>query len=337
MPDPLVVDAAMQTILDTHLDAHTRDLTAAWVQAWRDVRAELDAAVLGQVAAGNVADAVPIDPARLRLALDIVEARLAEVADETGRVITSSTDPVVRLGVDGEATMTRAVTPDGVTVHRADAGQISAIIDRTTTSTLTATDDLAPETLDVVRRRLVRGVTVGDSPRLVADQIMADTEQGFLGGLTRALNISRTEMLDAMRAGQAATDRVNRDVLRGWVWVAHLDSRTCRSCVAMHGTEHDLDEDGPHDHHSGRCARVPLTRPWADLGFPGVPEPDLGLDDPEAWFGGLGEDEQRAMLTSRGYDAWKAGDYPMSAWSERRPNTGWRDSIVPTTPPRRGT
>lgn len=334
MPDPLVVDAAMQTILDTHLDAHTRDLTAAWVQAWRDVRAELDAAVLGQVAAGNVADAVPIDPARLRSALDIVEARLAEVADETGRVITSSTDPVVRLGVDGEATMTRAVTPDGVTVHRADAGQISAIIDRTTTSTLTATDDLAPETLDVVRRRLVRGVTVGDSPRLVADQILADTEQGFLGGLTRALNISRTEMLTAMRTAQWATDQANKDVLRGWRWTCHADSRTCRSCLALDGTEYPVEEEGPDDHHSGRCARVPLTKSWAELGFQGVPETAVDFPDTGEWFESQDEATQRSILTPRGYDAWKRGDYPMSAWAVRRENPGWRATMVPSKPPK---
>lgn len=330
MTDALDVDAAMQTLMDGHLDSHARDLTAAWSRAWETLRAELEAALA-------LDDPDGPDPRRIRAALAVVDRHLGPLTDATADTINASTGKVVRLGVDGEAAMTSVSLPDTIDVNRASDDQIDAIIGRTTGQVITACQDLSPDVLDMVRRRLVRGIGIGDNPRDVAVQIIADARGGFLGGLSRALNISRTEMLDALRAGQKATDLANRGVVTGWQWVAHLDSRTCRSCVAMHGTVHDVDEDGPDDHHSGRCARVPITAPWSSLGVTGVDEPDLDLPDAADWVDSLDEDDQRALLTDRGFDAWKRGDYPMDAWTTQRSNDGWRDSHVPTKPPRKGT
>ena len=108
----------------------------------------------------------------------------------------------------------------------------------------------------------------------------------------------------------------------------------CRACLAMHGTEHDLDEPGPLDHPGGRCARVPRTKTWAELGITGVKDRKPAIQDAATFFNNLPETDQRAILGNRGYEAWKAGDYPMSAWSKRQSNTGWRDSIVATQAPR---
>lgn len=318
---PHDIDLEMQRILDTHLDDHTRMATALWVQAWADAEAALEAAL----AADRPTD-------RIDAALDTIQGHLEKAATAAGSDIAGSADAVTRLGVDGEALMTQAQAP--VTVSRADAAQIAAIIDRATAQVLANTAGITPAVMDVIRRRLTGGIALGDNPRETARRIIADTGRDFQGGLARALNISRTEMLDAMRAAQHATDQANRAALRGWVWVAHLDSKTCRSCVAMHGTEHEIDEEGPDDHHSGRCARVPLTKSWADLGIEGVPDVPLDIPDAGEWFDALDEPEQSALLTPRGLNAWKAGNYPLEDWSARRPNTGWRDSIVPSTPPR---
>ncbi|MFC0673541.1 phage minor head protein [Brachybacterium hainanense] len=328
------IETAMQTILDTHLDDHTRTLTTAWVRAWEDTRAELEAAVLGKVAPGNVSMADPIDPRRLDRALDSLAQSLGELVDLSDETIRASVADIVRLGVDGETAMIGTQLPDGAVPLRADAGQITAMIARSTEQITAAHLPISADADAAMRRRLVRGITVGDNPRLVADQIMADVHQDFNGGLARALNISRTEMLDAMRQGQKAADARNQAVLGGWVWGAHLDSKTCRSCIAMHGTEHTIDEEGPIDHHSGRCARIPKTKTWAELGFPGIEEPPPALPDAETWFEGLTEQEQRRLLTSSGYEAWKRGDYSISDWAARKSNGSWRDSMVPSTPPK---
>ena len=109
----------------------------------------------------------------------------------------------------------------------------------------------------------------------------------------------------------------------------------CRACLAMHGTEHDLDEPGPLGHQQCRCGRVPRTKTWAELGFTGIRERKPAIQDAESFFNNLPETDQRAILGNRGYEAWKRGDYPMSAWSKRQQNTGWRDSFVPTVAPKK--
>lgn len=329
-PDVLVIEQAMQAVLDSHLDAHARALVQSWTRAWEDVRDELDAAVLGQVAAGNTLDAVPINPERLTAALN---ALTQEAVD----IIVESVPDIVSLGVDGETFMIASQLPTGTGFHRADPAQIRAIIERSTQQITSTAWPIGPDADAAVRRRLVRGVVVGDNPRLVADQIMLDVEGAFTGGLTRALNISRTEILDAMRAAQYAADKAAAGVLAGWTWVCHMDSRTCRACLAMHGTEWPVTEPGPIDHHSGRCGRVPRTKSWAELGFTGIEEPENVIPDAGEWFAGLPDDEQRRILGKRGFEAWQAGQYPMTEWATRQPNSNWRDSIVPSKPPKETT
>lgn len=329
----------MQTVLDSHLDDHARRLTAAWARAWRDVEAELRAAVLGKVAPGNVPVADPIDPARLRSAQRIIEDRLMALADQARAEIAVSADPVVRLGVDGQVVAARASYQDrperdAITFHRADPQQVDAIIARTTDNVAITTARIPAEQADAVARRLNRGVAVGDNPNLVAEQIVQDCAGAFNGGLTRALNISRTEMLDAMRAGQKATDLANPGLITGWVWTAHLDSRACQACVGKHGEVHTPDEDGPNDHHSGRCARIPITASWSTLGFPGIPDPDLGAVDADAWVDGLDDAALASLLGRKGADAYRAGEFPRDRWAETRSNPGWRDSIAPARAPK---
>src|SRR5699024_8554490 len=154
----------------------------------------------------------------------------------------------------------------------------------------------------------------------------------FNGGRNRALTIARTEQLDAYRDASRRHNLANRDVLQGWRWIADLSDRTCRSCLAMHGTDHPIQEAGPIDHHQGRCTRVPITKSWADLGVDADEPPDATPNAAD-WFEQQPEQVQRDILTNRGYEAWRAGDYPMSDWSARRSTPGWRDSRTPSRPP----
>lgn len=69
---------------------------------------------------------------------------------------------------------------------------------------------------------------------------------------------SRTAQAWAYRRASHATYRANRQLIRGWVWVATLDKRVCVSCLSMHGTRHSVDEV-LNDHHNGRCTPVPIV------------------------------------------------------------------------------
>ena len=330
----LEIEAAMQTILDTILDHHTTTLTAAWATSWASVAGELEAALLELAEDGDVPGWRIERSRRAQQGLAAAGRALEDLAELTGVTISEDAARAIGLGMDGEIAMIGTQLPPGQSVVRVDDAQVSAMLGRTTQQITAVSWPISAETDLAIRAELARGMIVGDNPREAARRMMQATEGRFTGGLTRALNISRTEMLDAMRTAQHATDQVNAGTLAGWTWGAHLDSRTCISCISMHGTEWPLEEPGPIDHHSGRCARLPRTKSWAELGFTGIPEPDLGMVNAVEWFDGLTEEEQRAMLGPRGFDAWQAGTFPMDQWSARKGNDGWRDSFVPAKPPK---
>ena len=118
----------------------------------------------------------------------------------------------------------------------------------------------------------------------------------------------------------------------GWQWVASLGPRTCSSCWAQHGSIHPADEPGPLDHHQGRCARVPLTRSWRDLGFD-VDEPPSVIPDAQATFDAMGRDARRQVLGGKGLAAYEQGRFPMSAWSVRKDTPEWRPAYYAAKPP----
>ena len=98
----------------------------------------------------------------------------------------------------------------------------------------------------------------------------------------------------------------------------------CPSCVAMHGTEHELDEPGPLDHQQGRCSRMPLVKPEL---VPGTPTSKV--ESGAEWLQRQPEGVQRSVLGPGRFEAWKAGDYPASRWAVRRESEAWRPSYGP--------
>jgi hypothetical protein len=161
--------------------------------------------------------------------------------------------------------------------------------------------------------------------------MLARLEAEFNGGLARALNIARTEMLDAHRAAATLAQNAASDVVDGWIWTAQLGKRTCPSCWSKHGNVYPLSQPGPWDHQSGRCTRVPHVRPWKDLGI-NMPEPPSILPDAETVFRSLPRAEQLQIMGPGRLAALDNG-VPWSALSQLRTTPGWRDSWH-TTPVR---
>jgi SPP1 gp7 family putative phage head morphogenesis protein len=89
-----------------------------------------------------------------------------------------------------------------------------------------------------VAHALITGVTLGWNPRRIAPLV----QQALDISRHRALTISRNESLRAYKDAGQETYKANRDVVDKWVWHSALNGRTCVACIAMHGTEHDLDE-----------------------------------------------------------------------------------------------
>jgi SPP1 gp7 family putative phage head morphogenesis protein len=120
---------------------------------------------------------------------------------------------------------------------------------------------------------MAQGLAQGLNPRDVARRIVAQVDVPRW----RALTIARTETLRAYRETTRASIQRNQAVMQGWRWSAALDARTCAVCWAMHGTLHATDQVmGTHP--NCRCAMVPATKSFADLGIAGVADgPNLQL------------------------------------------------------------
>lgn len=162
---------------------------------------------------------------------------------------------------------------------------------------------LGPDVATAVGDALLEGIALGYNPRKVAAIMRNQLGQG----LTWSLRTARTAQLYAYREATRASYVANSDIVTGWIWHAELGPRTCMACVAMHGTEHTNDEV-LNDHHNGRCAMVPKTKTWAELGFVGIPDTNPKVQSGRSWFDGLSEAQQRAMFSNDSmYRAWQDG------------------------------
>lgn len=325
------LEAARRAIVDL-TDEHTRAITEAWLRAWDEVSAELEAAFLRLAEQGGQITAGRVNQAQYALAaMDALGAALEQAVVSSGTVVTASLFAAVARAAEAELEIIRAQFPDTspFVPVRAPAQALGGIVARTTEQITSRLLPIAEETYEVIRRELIRGIAVGENPIPVARRMVERAEDHYNFGLSRALVIARTEMLDAHRAAGQAVDRANSDSVKEWEWYTNLDTKTCIACIAMHGRRFPISQPGPEGHPNCRCTRLPVSRPWAELGLPGVSGPDFPQADPEAWFSSLPETDQRSILGPARYSAWAAGRYPIRDWAVRRENPEWRPSWMP--------
>lgn len=319
--------------VDTVTDQQARTLTGAWVQAWNDVATDLHAALLelaSEARGGRVSRAAAARSERLTAALAAIGAKLQDLGGQTDDTVTSGLRQAVQDAADAQADIVGSQLPPGsqaaqTLFARADDAALDRIVERSTQRIHKETRPLARDAERAMKRELVRGVAVGDNPRMVARRIMVRAESRFNGGLTRALAIARTETLDAHRAATHEAWQAHSGLLRGWQWLATLDRRTCPACLAMNGTVHPLKEPGPLDHVNGRCTAVPATRSWRDLGFD-LPEPESALPDARAWFDTQPDAVQSQIMGPARLALLRSGGTTWDDLAARHDNAGWRPS-----------
>jgi SPP1 gp7 family putative phage head morphogenesis protein len=204
--------------------------------------------------------------------------------------------------------------------------QLDAIIKRSTQQITSTLIPLSGEATEAVLDQLIIGATRGQNPRRVAAQMIQQVEGAFNGGLSRAINVARTEGLDAHRAAAAVAQNQHGDVLAGWQWLSTLGSRTCPACWGMHGSKHPADERGPDGHQQCRCSRAPLTKSWRDLGFD-IPEPPSLIRDGQREFQRLPRRQQLEVMGPTRLRALESGRAVWDELAQVRHNDGWRDAV----------
>ena len=320
--------------LATLTDAQTLALTQAWVDAWDVLLPQFEAAfteLIAGAANNRLTRAAIARNVRLSAALQATREYLDILVPEAERGISRDIQQAVFDAVDGHEAIITTQLPPNVTAAqigflRVPDEALVAIVNRTTQQIHASSLPIPADIERIMKKALVRGIALGDNPKRTAAKLIKETEGRFNGGLTRALVISRTETLDAHRAATKASEAHNKQVLEEWVWSAKLDARTCPSCIAQHGSRHELTEDGPLDHHQGRCARVTVTKSWKDLGF-NIKEPPSALPDAEAWFNNLTPSTQEEIMGATRLKMLQDGDITWADLSQRRETAGWRDSF----------
>jgi hypothetical protein len=325
--------------INAEVDAVTRSMVSSWVRAWDEAQAEMHAAVdaLLEIDPPNWPTRWQIQRAtRARTALAHVQDRLTKLAHESSVQIMDATGRIVPYSAHAQPWIMASQYPPGYdTAHlaakfdRVSTRALDAIVERTSAQVTSLTRPLSAEATEAMKRSLVRGVAVGENPRIAAQQMMRRLEGDFNGGLTRAMTIARTEMLDAHRVASAAQHKENADVLAGWIWQAQLDKRTCSSCFAQSGNMHPIEEPGPWDHQQGRCARVPVTKTWKELGFD-MPEQASQIPDARKVFDSMRQADRLAVMGPQRLAALDKGEISWADLSTKRTTNGWRDSYAPT-------
>lgn len=321
--ETLKLIAQMGVIVDEHVDAVTGALTARWSQVWHEVSEEWVNAARAIQAADAPTPAQILKLNQTTRALRITATKLEGLSDEVTQMIGDPLDRVVKHTAQVSGDIVQSQLPITASFTRVSDQALDAIVARAMGNITSSLVPLAPDAVTAMKAALLRGVSSGWHPDKVAREMVRRTRTAFNGGLSRAMTIARTEMLDAHRAAQP-----DNDMVKGWRWFAHLDAHVCASCAAMHGEYFDKDVPGPEDHPNGRCARVPVTKTWADLGFD-IEEPADDWESTDDWLANRPHEAVSALGPERVMMI-DNGDIDLSDMATYRANDEWRGSYQAT-------
>lgn len=300
-----------------HEASAERALSSAYAHLLATIEARL-AILYREIEAKQQADeTIPVswlyENHRLQTLKQFVTGQISHYATFSQLTTTQLQRTGVQLGMQAAQSLLKASVPAGVhwTFGVPHPGAIANMVGATQAGSPLADlfNGFGEEAAKGVSDALIRGVTLGNNPRMVA----RDVEQALQVPRWRALTIARTEMLRSFRSSSLETMKSNSDVLESWVWTADLSVRTCPACIAMNGTEHDLSEEMA-SHVNCRCVQVPKTKPWSDILGPlgidtsDIDETSIDIQDGADWFDNQDADTQKAILGSEArYQAYKDG------------------------------
>ncbi|MFE9099858.1 phage minor head protein [Actinomadura geliboluensis] len=320
---------------DTQIDQVTRDLAAAWAVSWTGQDAQLGAVLAGMIAAAGAWPSrreITVS-FRLQLAFAVAQQAFTRLADRAADLIRAAAAEAARDAAAAQAAMILAQLPPGTAladgVAELSEDDIAEIARRAQKAAAATLRGMPGQVADAIRAQVIRGHPSPDLQRALR-HVLDAAGQYSNAAFARALLVARTEIMDAHRAAAQAVQDTAADLLDGWMWGSRLDTDTCVSCWALHGTTYPLSEPGPLDHPAGRCRRIPVVKAWADLGLPGT-QPPGSAPDAQAVFRALPRADQLRVMGPGRLHLLDTGQISWGDLARRRDNPGWRPSwsVVP--------
>lgn len=305
-----------------------RAMRAVWLDAYDQARSRLD--VLLALVAKARAEGTEVDRAwlvrvgRMEDVIRVARIELRRYAMAAANAATLQQSVALASGADEAVDLIRTALTQAPTyaaavqgVNPANLATVVGLLADGSPLAQHLVRTVADDAADVLRDTLTRGIVQGRSPaRLVEDF----TDRLALSH-TRATTLMRTESLRVYRETSRQTYAANPSVIQSWSWVSALDRRTCPACAAMHGTRHPVTEalDG---HPRCRCAMVPDTVSYADLGLTGLDDPapiPSGLD----WMRAMSDTDLRTYLGPLKFRAYRAGEFDLPDLVARQDDPRW--------------
>jgi SPP1 gp7 family putative phage head morphogenesis protein len=318
------------------LAAQDAKASAQVVRAYAPVYRQLQRDTQALVRVAQTQGLKPWQVMRMQRMKDLEKQFLAgasKFADAAGTTITNAQRTAVGLAKRSTRQAVAAGLPRGVTMENlANIGlSWNRLPDEAFTNFVGIAADgnpvgalLAPlgrEAAGGVKDAIGTGIALGKGPRQTAQLVRVAAGMP----LSKALLITRTETNRAFREATRLDYANNSQVVKGYRRLAAHSERTCMACIALDGTLYALDEP-LNEHPNGRCALVPDTITYQDLGLDVEmpPQPENARD----WLTRQSEDTQRNMLGNARYEAIQRGELHMSQLATVRQNAIWGDAAV---------
>lgn len=267
--------------------------------------------ILGEISRQGVDPVRLFEERRLERILAQYSGQIAAYAASAGDKITARQKELVQLAQRHGQAMADAALGDhpsgyeGPVWQDVNSGHLEALVGVTADGGPIHKElqRVGVKAVDAVRQALVTGAGLGQTP----EEIAATVHKELDGHAGQFITIARTADAQAYQASQQQFYEANQDIVVGWRWMAALAKNTCPACLAMHGRIFPVTATMDR-HFNCRCVSVPVTKTWAELGYPHVKEERRSQwISGEEWLRSQSEADQIAVLGRGKWELWKAG------------------------------
>jgi SPP1 gp7 family putative phage head morphogenesis protein len=322
--------AEFDQVLLARQTAAADQMLAAWTASYRNVRTELDRLYAKIQAARDAGEVVSpawaYQQGRLKGLLDAAKTEVHRYAADASAPAVEAQRAAIRAAEVHAGKLVQVAATDDLgvvgTIAKADpTALIRQAVGFTGDGSVLAehlAKTLAPEVVDGIRATVLKGLLLGKGQ----DWFTREVSRNYAVAQSRAATIMRTETMRVYRETTRQTYTANTAALTGWVWQAHLDGATCIGCAMMDGTLHDVTEtlDG---HPNCRCAMLPRTKSWDELGATGLPDTRPDVPSGQSWVEAQPPHVQRALMGPAKFDAWQKGEISLQDMVAQHHSEDW--------------